>query len=101
MEQRQRIQLTTATKFVLEQEELHQLYVYLALFQYSGLCVPDYHEAILIKKLQQDFKRYYVELQRLTESDPNNLTLNRLRAFVGHHHQKLVEIIKKEESYEL
>ncbi len=93
MEQNERIKLTTFNTFDLEQGEIKRLYTYLSLFQYRHLRTPDYRERLLIETLQTDFKRYYVELQKQTERDPNNLTLNRIRAFFDMHHKQLAKLV--------
>ena len=92
MEQRHKVRLSTSSTFDLEQSEIKSLYIYLSLFQYRYLRVPDYKERLLIENLQKDFKKYYIELQKQTERDPNNLTLNRMRAFFDNHHKKLKEL---------
>ncbi len=93
MEQKERIKLTTFNTFDLEREEIRRLYTYLSLFQYRYLRTPDYRERPLIEALQVDFKRYYIELQKQTEREPNNLALNRIRAFFDMHHKQLVKLV--------
>ncbi len=92
MEQRERIKLTTFNTFDMERDEIKRLYTYLSLFQYRWLRVPDYRERILIERLEKDFKGYYVEMQKQTEREPNNLALNRIRAFFDVHHKHLKEL---------
>ncbi len=92
MEQRHKVRLSTSSTFDLEQNEIKRLYIYLSLFQYRYLRVPDYKERPLIETLEKDFKKYYIELQQQTERDPNNHTLNRIRAFFDLHHKKLKEL---------
>ncbi len=92
MEQRHKVRLITSNTFDLEHNEMKSLYIYLSLFQYRALRVPDYRERPLIESLTKDFKRYYVEMQKQTERDPNNLTLNRIRAFFDMHYKKLKEL---------
>ncbi len=92
MEQRHKIRLTTSNTFNLESDEIERLYIYLALFQYRYLRVPDYNEKLLIDHLQKDFKKFYIELQTQCESQPNNLTLNRIRTFFDLHHKHLKEL---------
>ncbi len=89
MEQRHRIRLTTSNTFDLERDEIKRLYTYLSLFQYRYLRVPDYRERPLIECLEKDFKKYYIEMQKQTERDPNNLTLNKIRAFFDIHNKSL------------
>ncbi|MFI3292052.1 MAG: hypothetical protein SNG27_02075 [Rikenellaceae bacterium] len=92
MEHKERIRLTTTSSFDLERDEIKHLYTYLSLFQYRWLRIPDYRERVLIETLQKDFKKFYVEMQTQTERDPNNLTLNRIRAFFDIHHKRLKEL---------
>ncbi|MFI3320554.1 MAG: hypothetical protein SNH01_07370 [Rikenellaceae bacterium] len=95
MEQRHRIRLTTSNTFDMEQEEIKRLYTYLSLFQYRHLRTPDYRERLLIETLQSDFKKYYIEMQKQTEREPNNLTMNRIRAFFDMHHKQLAKLTDK------
>ncbi|MFI3281545.1 MAG: hypothetical protein R3Y44_06210 [Rikenellaceae bacterium] len=92
MEQRHKVRLTTSNTFDLERDEIRRLYIYLSLFQYRWLRVPDYREQPLLETLEKDFKKFYVEMQRQIERDPNNLTLNRICGFFDHHYQKIKEL---------
>ncbi len=92
MEQRHKVRLTTSNTFNLEQDEIKRLYIYLSLFQYRYLRVPDYREHQLIEHLEHDFKRFCVELQTQTERDPNNLILNKIRAFFDIHYKHIKEL---------
>ncbi len=92
MEQRERIKLKRLNTFDLERDELKRLYTYLSLSQYRWLRVPYYRERVLIERLEKDFKGYYVEMQKQTERDPNNLALNRIRAFFDLHYKQLKEL---------
>ncbi|MFR9597402.1 MAG: hypothetical protein SNH79_07500 [Rikenellaceae bacterium] len=92
MEQRHKVRLTTSSTFDLERDEIKRLYTYLSLFQYRWLRVPDYRERVLIEALEKDFKKFYIEMQSQTERDPNNLTLNKIRAYFDIHHKKLKEL---------
>lgn len=74
MEQRHKVRLTTSSTFDLESSEIKRLYIYLSLFQYRWLRVPDYREGLLLEALEKEFKQFYVEMQAQTERDPNNLT---------------------------
>ncbi len=95
MEQRHKVRLTTSSTFDLERDEIKRLYIYLSLFQYRWLRIPEYRERQLIETLKKDFKRFYIELQTQTERDPNNLTLNRMRAFFDTHHKHLSELAEE------
>lgn len=98
--QHKRVKLTTTTTFDLAPHEIERLYIYLSLFQYRYLRVPDYNEQLLLKQLKKDFKRFYIELQKQTERDPNNLTLNSIRAFFEIHYTKLKRITDQNETLE-
>lgn len=89
MEQRHKVKLSTTSTFDLEQTEIKRLYIYLSLFQYRSLRIPDYNERLLIETLEKDFKKFYIEMQKQTEKDPNNLILNRVRTFFDFHYNKL------------
>ena len=93
MEQRHKVRLSTSSTFDLEQNEIKRLYIYLSLFQYRYLRVPDYNERTLIETLEKDFKKYYIEMQKQTSSQPNNHTLNRIMAFFDLHHKKLSRLV--------
>ncbi len=92
MEQRHKVRLTTSNTFDLEREEMKRLYIYLSLFQYRYLRIPDYRERLLFESLEKDFRKFYIEMQTQTERDPNNLTLNRIRAFFDNHYKHIKEI---------
>ena len=92
MEQRHKVRLSTSSTFDLEQNEIKRLYIYLSLFQYRYLRVPDYKERPLIETLHRDFKKYHTELQKHAEQDPNNLTLSKMRTFFELHYKKLKDI---------
>ncbi|MFR9650052.1 MAG: hypothetical protein SNJ33_05200 [Rikenellaceae bacterium] len=47
--------------------------------------IPNYPERPLIEALEKDFKRFYQEMVIQTNQEPNNLTLNRLKAFFEMH----------------
>ncbi|MFR9668587.1 MAG: hypothetical protein SNJ33_02395 [Rikenellaceae bacterium] len=85
MEKRHNVKLTTSTSFELEQSEIKQLYIYLSLFQHRYMRIPNYPERPLIEALERDFRRFYQEMLTLTKQDPNNLTLNKMRAFFEMH----------------
>lgn len=70
------------------------MYIYLALFQYRYLRVPDYKERVLIEHLAADFKKFCVHSQALSEKDPNNLMLNKIRTFFEIHYKKLREVLE-------
>ena len=89
MEQRHKVRLSTSSTFDLEQTEIKRLYIYLSLFKYRYLRIPDYKERVLIETLHKDFKKYHAELQKYAEQDPNNLTLNKMRTFFELHYIKL------------
>ncbi|MFI3321572.1 MAG: hypothetical protein R3Y50_03520 [Rikenellaceae bacterium] len=89
MEQKQKIKLTTTTSFVLENDEIRNLYIYLSLSQYRHLRIPQYNERLLIETLQKDFKKFYAELQAKSEEDPNNLILHKIRSFFDMHYKRL------------
>ncbi|MFI3292883.1 MAG: hypothetical protein SNG27_05095 [Rikenellaceae bacterium] len=93
MEQRHKVRLTTSNTFVLEQDEIKRLYIYLSLFQYRSLRIPNYNEQKLIETLDKDFKKFCIELQNQAERDPNNLIINKMRTFFDNHHKKLKEIL--------
>ncbi len=95
MEQNHRVKLTTSNSFVLEQEEIKRLYTYLSLFQYRYLRTPDYCEQVLIQHLEKDFKKYYVEMQKQAERDPNNLVLSKIRAFFDNHNKHLKRLVEE------
>ena len=92
MEQRHKVRLSTSSTFDLEQAEIKRLYIYLSLFQYRYLRIPDYKEQLLIDTLEKDLKKYLVEMQIQCEKDPNNLTLNKIRTFFDLHYSKLKSI---------
>ncbi len=92
MEQRHKVRLTTTSSFDLEKDEIKRLYIYLSLFQYRSLRVPEYREHRLFETLEKDFKKYYVEMQKQSERDPNNLTLSKIRAFFEIHYKHVKEI---------
>ncbi len=92
MKQRHKVRLTTTSTFDLEKDEIKRLYIYLSLFQYRSLRIPDYREHRLFETLEKDFKKYYVEMQKQSEQDPNNLTLNKIRAFFEIHYKHIKEI---------
>lgn len=96
MEQKHKVRLTTTSTFDLEQNEIEKLYIYLSLFQYRYLRIPDYHEHVLIETLTKDFKKYLVEMQAQCEKDPNNLTLNKVRTFFELHYNKLKMINERQ-----
>ncbi|MFI3292410.1 MAG: hypothetical protein SNG27_02670 [Rikenellaceae bacterium] len=92
MEQRHKVRLTTSNTFDLERDEIKRLYIYLSLFQYRYLRVPDYQEPLLMEQLLKDFKKFCIEMQTQTERDPNNLILNKIRVFFELHYKKLKEL---------
>ncbi len=92
MEQRHKVKLTTTSTFDLEKDEIKKLYIYLSLFQYRSLRIPEYRERPLFEMLEKDFKKFYVEMQRQSEKDPNNLMLHKIRAFFDIHYKHLKEI---------
>lgn len=92
MEQRHRVKLSTTSTFDLERDEIKRLYVYLSLFQYRSLRIPDYNERLLIETLEKDFKKFYIEIQRQSEKEPNNLMLHKIRMFFDVHYNKLKKI---------
>lgn len=91
MEQRDRVRLVTSSSFDLERDEVKRLYIYLSLFQYRSLRKPNYNERPLIETLEQDFRRFLVEIQQQALREPNNLTLSKIRAFFDIHYNKLKE----------
>ena len=95
MEQRHKVRLSTSSTFDLEQTEIKRLYIYLSLFQYRYLRIPDYKERVLIETLLKDFKKYHAELQKQTEQDPNNLIINKMRTFFELHYIKLKNFVEE------
>ncbi len=93
MEQQNRTQLTTITTFVLEQSEIKKLYTNLALFQYSYFRVPNYSEQVLLRKLEEDFRKYLLEMQAQVERDPNNYMLRQINAFVDIHYRQIRKLM--------
>ncbi len=93
MEQRPKAKLTTEKIFVLEESEIRQLYTLLALFQYRHLRIPEYNERKLLERLAQDFKKFYADLQREMERDPNNLALYKVRGFFDTHYKKMRDLL--------
>lgn len=92
----QKIKLESATTFHLPREEQRIMFTYLALAQYSYMRKPNYNENALLKMLCIDLKKLLLESQRLSEKDPNNHQLNRMRSFFDNHYKQLKKVLDEE-----
>lgn len=89
--------MEAVTKFHLPKDEQRRLYLYLALAQYGYLRKPNYDEKKLLKLLNSDVRKMLLEVQQLTQEQPNNHNLNKIRQFFDNHHKHLKDIVREME----
>ncbi len=85
MDKRHNVTLTTSSSFELDSQEIKEIYIRLSLLHHRYMRIPNYPERPLIEALEKDFKKFYTEMIKQSEQEPNNLTLNRLRVFFEIH----------------
>ena len=95
MEQNQRVQFKEVVCLELPREELKNLYVYLALFQYKFLRESEYDEKVLLRLLNEDMKKLLIDAQMLVEQIPNNHALHKIVTFFELHHKQLKTFAEK------
>ena len=95
MKSHQKIELTPATVFNLSKDENERLYTALALFQYPYRSIPDYKQQVLLRRLRNDFERFNRELIQLSENDPNNLIISKMRTFFQKHYSCIKKVVKE------
>ena len=95
MKPHQKIELTSATVFNLSKDENERLYTALALFEYQYECTPDYKQQVLLRRLRNDFERFNRELIQLSEKEPNNLIISKMRTFFQKHYSCIKKVIKE------
>ncbi len=96
MEQNHKIKMTPVISYVVDRSELKQTYVNISLLQYRWLRTPQYSEYLAIKQLHKDVKYFFEELQKLSNQEPNNLSIYKMKKSLEVHYKNLKDITEAE-----
>ncbi len=89
------VKLIRTEHFDLAPEELERLYTLLALSTYPLDRNPEYDQQQMLHNLQSVVEQFDIEIMCQQESDPNNLTLQRMHEFFRLHSGKIRKLLEK------